>query len=91
MARWHDGGLEAHQFGRYLSEMVIRNPDEARQILAIPLSNKMLFLDIFELKKGSIIISGGTAPLPPFAGGGSQIYLIDRPSDVLILLKRMNP
>lgn len=89
-ARWYDNEGAA-QYGRYLSKEIIEDPEKARQLLAIPIENKMKILDTFELKKGALIVRGGVAELKPFPGGGTQIFIIDEPDTVLTLVKRLKP
>jgi hypothetical protein len=83
VTRWHNNDEFAGMFGRFVSPEKISIPEKARHLLALPESNRMLYLDTYILKKGSKVFKGKVAPLNGHPGGGEQYYIT---SDILTSL-----
>ena len=87
--RWHDESMLAKKFSHYVSEDLILDRTIAREALAIPPSNHMLYLDQFRLPKGTLIFKGKVAPNFGHSGGATQTFIIGDVQDTLQFLERL--
>ena len=88
--RWHQGDKGAEQLGRFVSETRFSNAQEARQLLAIPSQNKMLYLDKLEIFPKAFIFRGKVAPNFGKLGGGEQIFIMGTLEEKIKFIDRLN-
>ena len=83
--RWHNGDDEVRHLGRFATPSKMEDKTVAREILALPPENKMRHLDVFEVRKGTVLFEGKIAPNFGHLGGGDQVFIPDNLEKSLIL------
>jgi hypothetical protein len=89
--RWHNDDSAAKQFGRFVSEEMISDPNAARAALDLSQANRTLFLDEFKVVQGTPVFAG---PVRVAAGvkPGNQLFLVTgAPESVLKFVRRIKP
>jgi hypothetical protein len=69
--RWSSNG----EIGRYFTQNLISDPIAAREVLALPSSNLLNFLNEYKMIEDSIVISGTVAKNFGHSGGATQIFM----------------
>ncbi len=86
--RWHNGDAIVAQNGRFFTPDMIKEISTARNTLALPPENKLLYLDAFQSTKPVIAYKGTISPLGEMSGGGTQ-YFIAEGADAVVYVETL--